>query len=248
MDEMNAEEGDDGREEEKLEENIGEEDDDEREDGEGYEEEEDEDEDEENDQEGAKQKEANQEELGSENLPKGLPPRPITEYAKKYGVAEEDWLKSQGKSGFTPLPMLPAHTLLSVEEMYFRNEQKLYQEAELYDFDTATLQIMGCIEHQDARKSNLSALHPIFSRQRWRTKATLKNNQFFYPLPHGKAGHWTAENDEVWAVLRPCLCLASKFIMNAACWPWWVRLLISSDLLPPATVLISLQVGCYAIC
>ncbi|KAI9743101.1 MAG: hypothetical protein M1818_003396 [Claussenomyces sp. TS43310] len=138
-----------------------------------------------------------------------------TPYAKRYGVAVEDWLKSVGKSGLTPLT--PLDPSLPIARPELRRARRHYQYQNLDGYESALLDKAKAIDDDSIRPSDLTVIHPLFARERWTRNPWA--HQCLIPLGHGRSGDWTASNDEVWDVLQPCLALTSMFMSQS--WPWW---------------------------
>lgn len=154
------------------------------------------------------------------SLPQGEEP---TEYARRYGIAKEEWLQGTLKSGLTPINAFQYSK--SPRTLKFRHVLRHHQKALLRGFESSQLDLIGAIENKKVEPSNLTDVHPIFARERWFTDEDLEAHTAHYWLPNPEDGSWTARNDRVWEVLLPCVTLASKFVSNSHCFVWWDALM-----------------------
>jgi hypothetical protein len=136
---------------------------------------------------------------------------------------------SNTRSGFTPVKLLlsplgvknqsaPAQPLEELETLKFQRE-------ELYEFTTQQLVDLGSISDVPMKPSNVQQIIiPFLRRENWcagdrhifgEYPIGDGDRQRFrgYPLGGGRQCVWAARNSAVWAVLEPCLYIASHMLL-----------------------------------
>jgi hypothetical protein len=142
----------------------------------------------------------------------------LTKYAKKYGLAKEPWLRRIGKSGLSPINLGFLKDFLPAETFSLYSRAVMYQQWNISVFTSQILLQWGAIESENVKPSDLTWIHPIYTRDKWLNK--LPAHRPAIPLGHGLPGEYTAQNPVVWKVLVPVLALASQFIANSHLWAW----------------------------
>ncbi|EKD17696.1 uncharacterized protein L3040_003578 [Drepanopeziza brunnea f. sp. 'multigermtubi'] len=145
------------------------------------------------------------------------PRRPLTTWARKYGL----FSPTSHKSGYTPteykFPTLGAVFPDSSD----RYEQ--YQRKNLNGFTTRELGQLDCLPTRELIPGNLPKyILPMLARQNWETNPVQPDfpRSDLYALEDGR-GMWSAHNDVVWPILEPILVLASKILGSAHLLPWF---------------------------
>ncbi|KUJ13001.1 uncharacterized protein LY89DRAFT_785531 [Mollisia scopiformis] len=173
----------------------------------------------------------------SQFLPANLRAKKVTAYtelAKKYSHPIGQWypisdhriLRNTGKSGITPLPRLDPEEMITdtvQAEREKREELEIYQRRRLNGFTPAELHDMEALAAliDEPMRNNLeNDVHPIFERRWWMEEKDLPKHQGLIPLLGDYEGFWVGSNDMVWAVMEPCLRLATVMLTCSSTYPW----------------------------
>ena len=148
----------------------------------------------------------------------------LTEYAKKYGP-----VAGQTFSGITPVsPTFPQPKTKESRLLALARDE--YQRLTLGGFTARDLAHLDVITSRKLKHANLqNGILSIMGRDRWETRPPNPRWQrnHLYPLKDG-TGFWTVDNPAVWAVLEPCLKLASRHLIAMNCLPW-VRIMFEIE-------------------
>ncbi|KUJ09625.1 uncharacterized protein LY89DRAFT_787913 [Mollisia scopiformis] len=155
----------------------------------------------------------------------------LTDLAKKYthplgktGAADHRILFNTGKSGITPISSPPPCLIETDQQKLSRNQLKAYQKTRFRGFTTAELKELNALEPLDfeTHKNELTNIdiHPAFRRKRWLTEKDLPKHLGVPPILGGLDGLWEVTNPVVWAVVKPCLQMASMMLMNEYEYGW----------------------------
>lgn len=127
------------------------------------------------------------------------------------------------KSGLTPIsPWGPGN----FNDPY--RKQLIYQQNRwLQGYDTSQLMMLRAMAaYEDFLVSELldNEIHPLYAIDNWEKSLEPRINLPLFEIGT-QPGYWEASNECVWKILEPCLRLASQFISNQHCWPWWDALI-----------------------
>jgi hypothetical protein len=140
----------------------------------------------------------------------------LTEYATKYGP-----IPGERFSGITPMtPTFPQPRTKELRQAMLAREE--FQRQALGGFTSQELANLDVFTLRNLKDGNLqNGILSVMARDRWETRPPnprWKRNHM-YPLKDG-SGFWTVDNPGVWAVLEPCLRLATRHLMSMCCLPW----------------------------
>lgn len=150
----------------------------------------------------------------------------VTEWAKKYGVADDEWAEDigdLGKSGFTPVTLEDLNNpYLESSDVILHHSVRKYQRRYLAGFTSEELLHLGAMSNDDLELCILRPnIHPLFAKSRWATDTDRATDYMQnLALPYGKDGRWHVGNDVVWNALVPCLHLASLLLTHVELSPW----------------------------
>lgn len=119
------------------------------------------------------------------------------------------------KSGFTPvkpvLPLLGAQNQPTTEQLKLELQTQDFQREMLYGLTTQQLIDIGSISELPLKPSSLqNFIIPFLDRDNWWDgNAT---NFSGYRIGKLKPGNWSATNEHVWDILKPCLIIASRML------------------------------------
>ncbi|KAL2067941.1 hypothetical protein VTL71DRAFT_16039 [Oculimacula yallundae] len=165
-----------------------------------------------------------------------------TKLAVKYGHPrgiskpreDHSLFKYTGKSGKTPVR--PNSDLIAHEGVKKRARvTEQYQRMQNWGFTADELLRLGALPASDERPmvSDLNnTLYPAFMRSQWLTEMMMPKHTGAIPvLGDDVNGLWLAENPRIWAILVPCLQLASRIWVNQ-CEDSWLSTLFHGECKP----------------
>ncbi|TVY82906.1 hypothetical protein LSUE1_G001889 [Lachnellula suecica] len=131
----------------------------------------------------------------------------LTPWAERYGVM----YNGSNQSGYTPTEAIipgqaETHEILNSEQ---------FQKQRLLTFTTRELGQMDALTTRELKSGSLqNAIIPFLQRENWETAAPSPDlpRTYLYQLADG-TGLWSASNNEVWDVLRPCVTIASRILI-----------------------------------
>jgi len=140
----------------------------------------------------------------------------LTQYAKRYGVSEDDFYKGTGQSGITPISPPPNLTDLSEKDRKTWNKYAEYQRKEMSNYTSWELKDVGALVEGNFETDGLAfcRVHEFFRKERW---GKAKNDT---KIGEGFKGKWNAANPVVWEAMLPSIKLASLIWVNADHFLW----------------------------
>lgn len=135
-----------------------------------------------------------------------------SQWAKRYGGTGR-WQKK--RSGFTPvkpaLPLLGVQNQPDTDQLQGDLRTKDFQRENLYNLTTQQLIDIGSISDLPLKPSSLpNFIIPFLDRDNWWDGYSAKFRG--YRIGKLKEGNWSATNEHVWNILKPCLNIASRML------------------------------------
>ncbi|KUJ16032.1 uncharacterized protein LY89DRAFT_783262, partial [Mollisia scopiformis] len=145
------------------------------------------------------------------------------------------------KSGFTPTSPF----FSGVAGPYKKRRIFNHQKRRFYGFSAVELQELGVLAgvgddpydetYVDVMTGNIigrtyrrdldNPIHPLYARQNWEKESDIGLDNGPIPVRGEDTGYWLVSNDNIWAVLEPCLQLVSLLLDNANWFPWFDAIL-----------------------